>query len=110
MAGPINAHALFERVRTLWPQSLVLGSNPLQALNDIYWPLEEKLGHDDEWLTLAAWCFHQSLWQIVRKAELSKSSFDIDDVPFSVFDRNMRENLADESWSEDRSDYGAAEH
>jgi hypothetical protein len=87
-----------------------LGAELLQALNEIYWPLEDKLGSDDKWLSLGAWAFHQSLAEHVRKHELSDCFLDISDVSFSDFDRNMKENLADDSWSEVRGDYGAARH
>lgn len=110
MAGPVDPHVLFQRVKALWPQRLVLGNNPFQALNDIYWPLEDSIGHDDEWLSLGAWAFHQSICECVDNAELSDCSLDIDDVPFLVFDRNMRKNLSDDSWSEERADYGASLH
>lgn len=105
MVGPIDPQALFQRVKGFWPQTLVLGAQPLQTLNEIYWPLDGQFG--DEWLNLGAWAFHQSLCEWVREAELSDCSLDIDGVAFLVFDRQMRENLADESWSEDRADYGS---
>ena len=105
MARPIDPQALFERVKGFWPQTIVLGAQALQTLNDIYWPLDDQF--DDEWLNLGAWAFHQSLWEWVSKAELSDCSLDIDGMTFLVFDRHMRENLADVSWSEDRADYGA---
>jgi hypothetical protein len=102
----IDPHTLFERVKRLWPSSLELGSDPHQTLNDIYWPLSEKLGEDDEWLRLGAWAFHQSLWeQISNIPPPTGTSLVTDLVPFSVFDRNMMENLSDDSWAEDRADY-----
>lgn len=106
MVRLIDPHALFERVKELWPPSLELGSDPLQTLNDFYWPLSERLGEDDEWLSLGAWAFHQSLReQISTKGQSSDAALLRDGVPFSVFDRNMIENLADDSWSQVRAAY-----
>ncbi len=106
MVRLIDPHALFERVKELWPPSLELGCNPLQTLNDFYWPLSERLGEDDEWLSLGAWAFHQSLWeQISTKGQSSNDALLRDGVPFSVFDRNMMENLAEDSWSQVRAAY-----
>lgn len=106
VADLIDPHALFERVKQLWPSSLELGPNPHQTLNDIYWPLSEKIGEDDEWLSLAAWAFHQSLCQQTSTMGQKDRAPRLSDlVPFAVFDRNMRENLSDASWSDVRSAY-----
>lgn len=39
--------------------------------------------------------------------EAGAPSLDVNDVCFSDFDRNMRQNLADETWADDRDAYGA---
>ena len=108
MVHPTNPRVLFERVKALWPTSLALGSDPLKTLNDVYWPLERELGNADEWLSLGAWAFHQSLWQwITHSHACAGTVVMMADAPFSVFDHCMRENLADECWSEERAAYGA---
>jgi hypothetical protein len=106
MIDLIDPQALFERVKRLWPSSLELGDDPQQALNDIYWPLRERLGEDDEWLSLGAWAFHQSLFEQVSDMRQSNGASRVSElVPFAVFDRNMMENLADDSWAEVRAAY-----
>lgn len=50
MAENVDPQELFQRVKELWPQSVEFGDDPLVALNAIYWPLEERLGDDDEWI------------------------------------------------------------
>lgn len=102
---PVNPLALFDQVRALWPARVILGTD---ALNSIYWPLDKRLGKEgDEWLALAAWAFHQSISAHVSSLEAGTPSLDVNDVCFSDFDRNMRENLADETWADDRDAYGA---
>lgn len=102
----MNGHELFERARALWPEPIPHTGDKLEALNEAYWPLEERLGHEDEWLSLAAWAFHQSLWEHVVSAGVADSPIlSPSDVPFSTFDRYMRENLQDVSWSDERAYY-----
>ena len=99
----MNGLELFERARALWPQPIPRARDKHSALNEVYWPIEERLGHEDEWLNLAAWAFHQSLWEYAVSAGVADSStLSPTDVPFSTFDRY---NLQDESWSDERTQY-----
>ena len=103
MPKSIDPRELFRRVKELWPLSVEFGDDPQEALNAIYWPLEERLGHDDEWLSLGAWAFHQSTSKF--EADESRSTLDIKQVPFETFDHYMRMNLEDPSWDEWRPLY-----
>ena len=61
----MDRHALFETAKRLWPDGVTLASKSSheEALNNIYWRIEEQLsGRPDDWLQLAAWAFHQPLW------------------------------------------------
>lgn len=105
----MNGRELFERARALWPQPVPHTGDKRQALNEVYWPLEERLGCEDEWLSLAAWAFHQSFCEhAVSVGVASGSILSPADVPFSIFDRYMRENLQDESWADERTQYSTS--
>jgi hypothetical protein len=102
----MNGRKLFERARALWPQPVLHTGDKREALNKVYWPLEEQLGHEDEWLSLAGWSFHQAFWEHAFSADAADSPMlSPADVPFSIFDRYMRENLQDDSWSDERAKY-----
>ena len=104
---------LFERVRSLWPDAVVLkdhsnqdGDNALWSLVHTYEAIERDI-EDDDWLALAAWAFHQALTEL---AMLKLSAGEQVVMPASVtlasFDRDMRANLDDDSWTIERQNYG----
>jgi hypothetical protein len=102
----MNGHELFERAKALWPEPVPHAGDKRQALNKVYWPLEERLGCEDEWLGLAAWAFHQSFWEhAISEGVADSSTLSPADVPFSIFDRYMQENLQDDSWADERTQY-----
>ena len=99
---------LFQRVKNLWPRSVELGNDPLKALSDIYWPIDEILADDDDWLRLGIWAFHQGLYEIAEVAANSASTIVPRDMEFSTFDRWMRFNLeADDDWAEELAEWQA---
>lgn len=108
MAESVDPRELFQRVKELWPLSVVLGDDPLVALNAIYWPLEERLGNnDDEWLSLGAWAFHQGLHEMAEVvAANTGSTVSSREMRFSTFDRWIRFNLeGDDSWAEELAEW-----
>ena len=87
----MNGRELFERARALWPQPIPHMDDKRKALNEICWPLEEQSGCKDEWLSLAAWAFHQSLLEHAVGAGKADRAIQIPaDVPFRTFDRYKR--------------------
>ncbi|MBB3646363.1 hypothetical protein FHX14_002560 [Rhizobium sp. BK619] len=102
----MSPHELFERARALWPEIIPHTGDKREALNRVYWPLEEKLGCEDEWLSLIAWAFHQSFWvHAIKGAGADDPTLSPANVPFSLFDQYMRENLQDEYWLNRRTEY-----
>lgn len=106
----MEARQLFERVRTSWPDSIILKTDSNLGEGDAIWSvvhcydsLECKFA-DDDWLALGAWSFHQALTELAwRKIESGFRTLNPADVSFEAFDANMRENLDDETWAEKRS-------
>ena len=79
------------------------------ALNNIYWPLEERLNDADDWTQLAAWAFHQALWELAgSRGGVGEATLRPADVSFEAFDRWMKKNLSDETWANVRKDYDAS--
>ena len=109
----MEARHLFERVRTLWPDSIILKSDansgpgdPIWSVVHCYDSLEPQLIHDD-WLVIGAWSFHQALSDLARlKLESGSRMVTPSEVSLEAFDANMRENLTVETWKEERSRYG----
>lgn len=107
----MEKQVLFDRVKSLWPDAIMLGPDGGQdALNNIYWPIEEKLeGDGDEWLKLSAWAFHQALWVRAKtKVDAGRPALRPADVTLEEFDYWMRENLSDETWADVRHEYDEA--
>lgn len=108
----MEARQLFERVRTSWPNSIILKGDASSSEEDPIWSvvhcydsLEPKFA-DDDWLVIGAWSFHQALSELARlKIQSGLEAVNPADVSFEAFDANMRENLADETWAEERSRY-----
>ena len=109
----MEARHLFERIRTLWPDSIILTSDASSGSGDPIWSvvhcydsLEPQIDHDD-WLAIGAWSFHQALTELARlKLESGSKMVFPAEVSLEAFDANMRENLTDETWQEERSRYG----
>lgn len=102
----MDKQALLDRVKSLWPHAITLRPDGGQdALNNIYWPIEEKLeGDGDEWIKLSAWAFHQTLWDLARTSGGRAVLFPAD-VTFEAFDHWMKTNLTDETWAQVRHEY-----
>ena len=113
----MHKRVLFARASALWPVSIDLtddisnqeSGDGIRALNDIIWPLLEPFdAAGDEWMGLAAWAFHQSLWALAEiKIANGDAALRTAEVPIDLFDAKMRENLSDDSWAEERSKYEA---
>ena len=108
----MKARQLFERVRTLWPDFIILKSDASWSEGDVIWSvvhcydsLETKVA-DDDWLAVGAWSFHQALAELAKlKIESGLETLNPAEVTFEAFDANMRENLADDTWAEERARY-----
>ncbi|QUT06392.1 hypothetical protein KFK14_02625 [Sphingobium phenoxybenzoativorans] len=99
----IRPSELFERVRAFWPAKISTSSN---AVNDIYWPLEERFG-DDEWLQVGGWSFHQAVSCLAREAaERGEQALLISAITVEDFDGRMRSNLSHDDWVNERPLYG----
>lgn len=104
----MDKQALLDRVKSLWPDAITLRPDGGQdALNNIYWPIEEKLeSGGDEWIKLSAWAFHQALWDLARINDgAGRAALRPADVTLEAFDRWMRQNLSDETWAHVRHEY-----
>ena len=112
---PVNGNDLFNRVRALWPHSIILKSDgpwnegdPIWTVVGIYEEIEGRLSGDgDDWIQLAAWAFHQALFdQAKQKLVAGQYALRPDEISFEAFDRRMRKNLSDDSWAHIRKEYG----
>lgn len=108
----MDPRQLFARSRTLWPDMILLRSErdweegqPIRTIVHIYDAIEDQVESDD-WLSLGAWAFHQALTTLARH-KIAAGNHDLrpSDVTFEAFDRFMRLNLADPSWTEVRESY-----
>jgi len=108
----MDKQALLDQVKSLWPDAITLRPDDAgqSALNNIYWPVEERLAADaEEWLQVGAWAFHQALGELARsKVAAGLLSVRPSELSFEAFDHWMRKNLADETWSEIWKDYDAS--
>ncbi len=105
---------LFELVRALWPDLIILKTDADRKDGEAIWSVVhvydavEVVVQDDDWLTVGAWSFHQAITELARlKIRDGAATVDPAEVSFEAFDANMRENLADSSWTEERSLYGS---
>ena len=106
----VDKRTLLDRVRHLWPDAITLRPDGGEAaLNNIYWPIEAKLEKGgDEWTALAAWAFHQALWDHARhQADAGSSIIRPADISLEAFDFWMRKNLSDEAWTNFREEYAS---
>jgi len=103
----MDKQALLDRVKSLWPDAITLRPDSGQeALNNIYWPIEEQLeGRTDELIKLAAWAFHQALWELARTKASGHAALRPADVTLEAFDHWMRTNLSHETWADVRHEY-----
>ena len=110
----MNPHDLFQNVRSLWPDVILMTNDAHQKEDsaiwrvvDLYEAIERNVEHDP-WLALGAWSFHQALTDVARtRINYGATTVHTSDVSFEAFGANMRSNLADESWAEERKLYGA---
>lgn len=96
----IDKNALFECTRSLWPANAEVSS--LDALNSIYETNEALVPAGDDWRQVALWAFHQALAELGAQALAEGSAAVVPGaVPFAVFDKWMRSNLAKGEWGPD---------
>ncbi|NGM49416.1 hypothetical protein G5B46_07345 [Caulobacter sp. 602-2] len=114
MGTPRSKNELFENARARWPeQFLILGDQPATPAIltrpptfETYEAIEQALPPEDEWASLAAWAFLQSLSELVQSNwEAGVGVVRSNDVSFLLFDRNMTSNLSDSSWTQEREIY-----
>ncbi|MGN7159185.1 hypothetical protein [Sphingomonas sp. SAFR-052] len=98
---PLDQFALFERARSFWPARIEL-DDP-SALYVLYERNEKAAEGDGELLQLAMWAFHQALHRYAENVRRQGClTISPERVTFDEFDRSMRLNLADGSWSAER--------
>ena len=111
----MDPHQLFTRVKALWPDAILLStdagweeSQPIWSVVHVHDVIKKQVETDD-WLSIAAWSFHQALTVVARsRLAAGQTTLRPADVTFESFDRQMRKNLADETWADSRSDYGSS--
>lgn len=105
---------LYEDSKSRWPsvfriireksKASIVKTDPSEF--EVYRDIENKIGDGDEWSHLAAWAFHQALGMLVKKSYIEqKLLIPTRLVTFEIFDRQIRANLADDSWHEERAVY-----
>lgn len=95
---------LFELAKRHWPAVI---PSSAEALNEIYWPLDDQF-FDDDWLHIAIWSFHQTVWLYAQQARMrGEEQFPISAIALERFDIQVRDNLSEDSWQEMRRAYGA---
>jgi len=61
------------------------------------------VGHENPWLDIGCWRFHQALWGIAKKNYAEGIYvFDRSEVNIEVFLKFLRENLKVEGWEEQK--------
>jgi len=112
---PIDSLQLFNRVRALWPDVIILkreaarnNGDPIWTIVGIYDEVEAQLSNEgDDWIRLAAWAFHQALFERAKKKlQAGEYTLRAAEVSFEEFDGQMKENLSDQSWAHIRNEYG----
>lgn len=112
----MESHVLFGRVRSLWPDALILAANtrdpdqgPLWGVIHAYEAIEERT-KDYPWLEVGAWAFHQALSDVAN-ANLcaGKKVVRSSAVTLAAFDTYMRINLRDDSWALERAMYDSSD-
>lgn len=105
---------LFERAKALWPEENPLGDAvkngaevyETPSLVATYDAIEAQIGKGDDWAQISAWAFHQALWSEATVAlHRGATSVSRETVSFDAFDKRMRRNLQDASWSAELSEY-----
>ena len=105
---------LFERTRAYWPEEIDLRLmvakgkrvRGMQVLNELYVSIENSIDEQNHWHLLSTWAFHQSLWSLSkRRLSVGREKVRPSDVSFEEFDQKIRDNLADDSWTEERRAY-----
>lgn len=78
------------------------------SLWDVYQLASGNIFQDDEWMELGIWALYQSL-DSLHKNSLSEECniVSIEGVTLDLFDSMMSANLADESWSDERTVWDA---
>lgn len=111
-----DRHALFERMRALWPSVIDLSGevfdgrrvSGLQVLNELYRAIEASTPANDYWREIGAWAFHQALWSSAKdRPPEATTPVQPSAVTFNAFDQKMRLNLADPCWAAERDIYAA---
>lgn len=105
---------IYENARARWPQMFRIiwdVSSATSVITDpsdfeAYRAVEESIGLNDEWSQLSAWAFNQALGNIIDEYfSDGKSLILTKAVPFEVFDKKMKSNLAHDCWQEERLIY-----
>ncbi|MBA3898085.1 MAG: hypothetical protein H0X36_13340 [Sphingomonadaceae bacterium] len=114
MTAPGSKREIYDNARVRWPPTfrIIRGrSNANVVITDpsdfdTYRDIEKSIGPNDEWSQLSAWAFYQALGKEIRKSyEEGQLLVLTRNVPFGIFETQMKSNLADESWRDERIIY-----
>jgi hypothetical protein len=111
----MNATTLFQRIASLWPESLEISDARRNAGGEIWFPTLAKINANvedgidftsDHWANIGAWAFYQSITEVSRaRAEKAESMIQIDLIPIELFDKFVRMNLESEGFDQERTQY-----
>ncbi|CAM2871596.1 hypothetical protein [Pseudoalteromonas distincta] len=102
---------LFLKSKELWPTDINIGGELIEGqhlkgqdlLNCMYQQIESTIDLSDDWGQVSSWAFHQALTIYSRDRD---SKFTKEDVPFSIYDQMMLENLSgDDCWADEFKAY-----
>ncbi len=95
---------LYDRAAALWPVTLNLSEctgpdDPIWSLVDAHDAIEARIGSDEIWLKIAAYSFHQAIFETAR-ARMSAGLLTIKpgDVSIDMFEACLKDNLEQPSW------------
>jgi len=110
----MKLESLYKQVLREWPEEIDIsdgenrGDDGFLSLNltSTFDKLEKKIGIENPWLEIGNWAFNQALWRNAKN-NFTNDQFVVkrSDVTIEEFDKYLRSNLKDESWSKERKEY-----
>ena len=96
---PRSKRELFDKIRDFWLDAVrlrvKLGMDSNTSPFGIYEQVEKSISNEEEITKLANWAFCQSI----------ENDMNVSGVSIDKFDQMMKNNLSDESWSDERVAY-----
>lgn len=110
----MKAADLLAEVKTYWPETIDISDGHPTGGTGFSFPTlslawdkaEESANETYQLIQLGVWAFFQAAHRFSRSAFAEAcSEISADDVELAVFDHYMRDNLAGESWENERAVY-----